>query len=42
VALIASRSPAPGSPASTNRGECEPFDVVKHLSTDRLKASFGV
>lgn len=23
-------------------GECEPFDVVKHLTTDRLKAKLGV
>jgi 3-methyladenine DNA glycosylase AlkD len=23
-------------------GECEPFDVVKHLTTDRLKQKFGV
>lgn len=23
-------------------GKCEPFDVVKHLTTDRLKAKLGV
>jgi hypothetical protein len=23
-------------------GECEPFDVVKHLTTDRLKEKLGV
>jgi 3-methyladenine DNA glycosylase AlkD len=27
---------------STAGGECEPFDVVKHLTTDRLKEKLGV
>jgi hypothetical protein len=27
---------------SSASGECEPFDVVKHLTTDRLKDKLGV
>jgi hypothetical protein len=26
---------------TSGSGECEPFDVAKHLTTDRLKAKLG-
>ena len=41
AALKAARDVGPIEFTSAS-GECEPFDVVKHLTTDRLKEKLGV
>ena len=41
AALEVARSVGPIAFTSAS-GECEPFDVVKHLTTDRLKESLGL
>lgn len=41
AALEVARSVGPIAFTSAS-GECEPFDVVKHLTTDRLKRTLGI
>ena len=41
AALEVARSVGPIAFTSAS-GECEPFDVVKHLTTDRLKTTLGI
>jgi hypothetical protein len=41
VALKVARDVGPIEFTSAS-GECEPFDIVKHLTTDRLKEKLGV
>ena len=41
AALEVARSVGPIASTSAS-GECEPFDVVKHLTTDRLKTTLGI
>ena len=41
AALAVARAVGPIEFSSAS-GDCEPFDVVKHLTTDRLKEKLGV
>jgi hypothetical protein len=40
AALTVARATGPIEFTSVS-GECDPFDVVKHLTTDRLRAKLG-